>query len=817
MLPPSSAGPRPPYAESSPTTKATFPVAPKEIMNPTSAGFNPPGRRISMPKGSNLASDANGIAMPKAAGPRIEAPVALNFMGFAQAIMSTTSLNIKLEHIKGLASENVKESRRQEKHNVAYASLIDLTNANYGAIQKAEMKLEKQFERCNANQDLIANALKVHPAQPPTAPSEIAAITLGTELPKEVADMREDLRDVRSELADHIDKSIRQKDLDGFSRKFASLDDLKKLITREELLDIMSKPPARTPDLESLEAKVSDLADLTNERHGKAQETQQRFDKQLNDLDSETRKTGQQIYTNTQTNLAKVGDDLGALKECSGMQTKLAESLEKSVVGLTEDAALLKEELSQFRSSQARLETFVRGDSIDGEVGLSKLIEKASKETSQSKILVEQLQEKVSKLEEGTAKDSMSMSPHQHSTPINDTADPSGHINSIREHLMEVSGATDELKHEFYEIADDVDRIRQGLKSLRDEYERSKVREEKQHSQLLQPARLHAEATAPAHPISPASLEMLDHVKLEKLENDLQALNVFTKSQQLRFDNLTTEDMARSIIHQTKQLYKEHPGHVQDKLRILEEQQRNVDVYITSNLQPRLALIDTRITGRAAADALLFLNSRVQNLEANMKEAISQIVQTRKDLSEGIAHVRRPSTPRDQEPDSARIHEIVITLREELKEVRSKHAELVEVVMTRHGKLRGDVQILNREIYTEAAGNPRKQAELRGSMEYMDLIKLDPGDLEETRDSESWEQNKGITFRAPVASVSSSREESVASTRNQLASASEDNSDAPLTQPQERKRKRQSLPYLTFDGEVDDHSARRRPAGKGLQ
>lgn len=760
-------------------------------MNATSADFDPPGRKTSTPKHSNTSSDSNEITTPKAAAPQIQAPVSHDFIGFAQSIISTTSVNIKLENMKGLAIENAKESRRQEKHNVAYASLVDLTNANYGAIQKARMRLEKQFEYCNTNQDLIANALGVHHAQPPIVPSESATINLGTEIPEELAELREELRKVRSELADQKDKGVRQKDLERFARKSASFEDLKQLVTREELLDLMSKPSAHTRDLKSLEAKISDLADITNERHRIAQETYQRLDKHLKDLDTETsvaRETWQQRNTNTQTKLASVGDDLGALKKGSGMQSKLAELFEKSLDRQKGDSALVKEELKQLRTSQECLEAFVRGDATDSELGLSKLIDKAAKDISQLKILMEQFQEKIGKLEEGATEYSASL--HQKSAPIDEVADLSRQIDSIRQHLTEATGATDELKQEFYEIADDVDNIRQGLKRLRDEYDRSKDGLEKQHSQLRQPAALHAEATTPAHTYGAVRHEQLDHVKLEKLEIDLQALDIFTKSQQSRFDNLTTEDMARSIIHQTKQLYKEHPGHVQDKLRTLEEQQRNVDAYITSNLQPRLAQVDTRISGRAGIDVLQVLHTRVQALEANMKEAYSHIVQTRKDVSEGIAHVRSASLPRDQGPDSARIEEVVVTLREELKEVRSKHAELVEVVMTRHGKLRGDVQIPNREIYTEAAGNPHKQAKLRGSLGYMDLIELDLDDPKRTRDSKRREQNKGTTFRAPVASVSSSRQESVASMRNGFGSASDDNSDAPITQLQERKRKR---------------------------
>jgi len=771
-------------------------------MNPISAVLNPSGRKSSSLQALKVSADATEITMPKAAAPRIQVPTAHNFMGFAQSIMSTTSVNIKLEKIKGLAIENVKESRRHEKHKVAYASLVDLTNANYGAIQKAKMRLEKQFERHNTSQDLIANALEVHPAQP-VAPCKDAVINIGTEIPKDLASMREDLREIRSQLADQRDKGVRQKDLEKFARKTASLDDLEQLITKEELLDIVDKLSARTSDSQSLEAKVSDLASVANERYSKAQETQKRYDKHLEFLDSETSAA---IKLEEQR-------DLAALKEGLGMQTKLAESLEKSVDTWKEDAALLQEEFKQLRSTQKSLEAIVRGDSINNGLGLNMLMENASKELSQLKPLVDQLQEKLGKLEEGAAHDSAS--PRQRSAPIDDVADPNGHINGIRQDLAEVIGATDELKREFYELADDIDNIRQGLTNLRAEYDRSKDGVHRQHLQNFQPAQLHPEATVLAHTNGLVNLENLSHGKLEKLENDLQALDVFAKSQQLRFDNLTTEDMARSIIHQTKQLYKEHPGHVQDKLRILEEQQRNVDAYITGNLQPRLLQVDMRVSVRARIDALEVLNNRVQVLEENMKAANLRVVQTQKNLSEGIADVRRASTPRDQGPDSARTHETVITLGAELKEVRSKHVELVEMVMTRHGKLQGDVQILNRELYTGAAGNSRKQARLRGSLEYIDLIKIELDDIDGSRHPRSVEPNEGVSFRSLVASMSPSRQESMARARNGLESASDDELDAPMTQLQKRKRKRQSLPKITDEEGDDDSTVHRRAAGKG--
>lgn len=814
MRPPTSADFRLPQAEISTTaTKTTTPTVLKNPMDSTSAGpIRSPDKKTSTLTGHTISSDGKDITVQMAASPRVQPFEAHNFMSFAQSIVSTTTLNMKLENLRGVALENVKESRRLEKHNIAYASLVELTSADYGAIQKASMRLEKQCERCNTDQDLIANTLQAYHAKALAVPSNVAAVTIDLDVPNEIAKLQEELQKVRTELAEQRNIGATQKDLEKFAH-YASLDDLKNLITKEELLDVMSKPSARPPELEGLHTKVSDLAHSANEHHREAQETQNRVEKQLKDLDVETtaaRNKGQEKYTKTQIKLAKIWGDLGTLKEGSSMQTKQAGLLEKSIDGWKEDSVLLKEELKQIHTSQTRLEAVVHGESTNGESGLCQLTEKALEENSQWKILMEQLQEKIAKLEEGAKKDS----PQQQSVPIGDIADSTRHIDSIRQHLAEVTGATDELKQELYEIVVDVDKLRQGLIGLRDEFDRSKSGLEKQQLQLIQPAQLQVKAIAPALANIPASLEDRVPIRLEKVENSLQALGVFTNSLQLRFDNLTTEELARNIIYQMKRLYNEHPGHTQDKLRTIEEQQRVVDTYITSNLQPRLAQIDTRISGRAGMDALQILNTRVQSLEATLKEAVSYTFQTRKDVSASIANV---TIPREQGPHDIRTHEDVITFREELREMKVKHAELVDVVMTRHGKLRKDVQNLNQIIYAEAAGNPHKQAKLRESMEYTGLMKHDLDDLGGTKDAQSIERAKGIKFRTPVAPVSSNHQEDKESARNGLQSTSDDESDAPMMQLQKRKRKRQSLSDTNTDEKVDDNNIRRRASRSGPQ
>lgn len=732
MPPPLSASLKPSRSESS-TPVVCTPSFTKESTDFVNVEVNPLSRKTSISGDPNISTNGNEMALPKSACASIQPPVAQSFIRFAQSIMATTTVNMKLESVKELTAENVKESRRQEKHIVAYASLVDLTSSNCGTIQRARTKLEKQFERYSTNQELIANSLEATDVKRPISRAEHTPDHTNIEVTEELKRLQRDLREVRRGLEDQQDKAIRQKDLDRFARKTARLEDLEQTVTKEELLEFREELLGRFSQVKKIENEMSTLANAANKGQNRAQATQEKNEKRFQDLSSEAsgvRDTSDQRFSSTQSQIAE-------LKDTSGSVSK---GLETAVDTLKGDFTVLREELEQLRAAQIKNEISIHGDSSNCHSGLIELIEKCSQGVSQ-------LMEKFDKLDEKII--------HDLASPR--TQSVAEQIESVRQHATEDSNTTEELKQEFDVIADDFGKFEEGFNKLKDEFYLFKEAQEKSQ---LQPV-LHS-----------------DHVKLEKIENNLQSLSLFTKTQQMKFDNLTTEDLARNIIHQTKQLYKEHPGHVHDKLRILEDQQRKVDAWIMSIVQPRLLNLETQINLRAGNDALNHLDCRVQTLET--------------------FHNRNT----------------MATLSKELQELESKRADMDKRARERHDRLRSDVEILNREIYAGAAGNRHREAQLEKSLKYKDLIETHNDGNRYAKHLKGAQPTGETISRASPASMSSSRQESVVNELVRPGSVPAAVSETSIIESDKRKRKR-GLQRSSDDESNDGNDSGHRAAGKG--
>lgn len=796
-------------------------------MDPANADAKPAVPKSSTARISGALIDAKEASFPNAAAPSTPASLAQNFTNFAQSIVSTTGMNMKLESLKALESENVKESRRHEKHNVAFASLMDVTNSNSGAIQKARAKMEKQLEHCNANQGMIANTLEAYSIQPSVLPTKDVARNHDTatqyddDVLQELAKLREDLQELRDRLRDQEAKAVRQKDLEKFAQKTVSLEDLESLSTKRELLTAVSKISATTSDLKNLEAKVSQLADVEKEHPLKLQEIQQAYDKQIRDLNgeiSQLKNTGQQRFTSTQTKLAEVKESLGALKADPTTQTRLAE-LGQNLNSWKKNLSSLGEDCKQLESAQAHFKAFIHGDSDTDEVGLSTRVMNVMNDLSQAKSLIGQLQEKTKEI--GVEATRESTAPDQLPTPVAGTSPlisrfpvPQQHLANLEEELSTTKNELTNIRDGHDIMAGDFDELRLQQTAQREDLVRLKVMLERQQLQSVRPGQMDSLATVPA-PNSPRTARLPNPTKLdqdtsEKLENDLRALGVFTNSLQMRFDNLTTEDMARSVIHQMKQMYNEHPGHVQDRIRALELRQQKVDTYIFHNLEPRLVHFNNQMGGCAGLDALQRLSNQVQALDTNWKGTVAHIAQLRKDLTDGVTNVKSISTLYVQGPTViAKMNGAIDTLRKGLEEAKAQNQELRDLVTTGPRKLQGDVHGLDREPYIGATDYSQKQAALRGSSAYVDLNEVFPRAREKANTP-----NGASAFHVPVSSMSSSRQESETSRRDQPRSASGSDSDAPISSMQERKRKRQSLPNIAHNEHEDDDDFRHHAAGK---
>ena len=649
------------------------------------------------------------------------------FSEFAQSIISASSINVKINNLNEVANQDEAECRRFQRHSAAYQTLMDHTKLRREASYKTKVRLSKQFETLMENQHSFASQLEAQLAQSSApAKDERDGNDDMSRIKCEISDMRKELRETQITLEDQKRRFLKSLDSEKSHRKAVKHDDLDGYAKKEDFLLLEKKISAPKFNPEKLERKISDLAAVTGERHRDAQAA----------LEHDS--TRNQILDITISRLQAQRIDL-----------------DKRLDAQNDDALRLNTDVRRLQDSLANIKTVVEGNSENNESGLVVSVKNNDTTLTQIKHAMEQLTEVTQTLEEGIRENRQRRS----QTLSEDQSVLTGDVQTLRQDLETL--AEDQSK-EYTLLVEGINNLESSMKQCQSQLSRlNEASKEKAIEKFSKTP--HADGALNTDGFLP--------VKIEKIETDLKALDTQLVVQKRQFDNLTTEHLAQCIIHQTKQLYKEHPGHVHDKLRDLERWQNWTDMYLMQNLGPRLQRIDEAIKGCATRDT-------VQALQDQNQRFFESNVDTKKETSDHIDGMR---SSLNRQGDT-------------LAKMQDDTTANIETTSERLNALQMEVENLKRGVYAEAAIHPAPQpgSQVAATLKEGNVVRVEDeaGIASESRRSNS---------RATTSSRNTDRN----GTENGSGGSTPLFDDAIHMQKPKARRKRKSF-FSVSDSEDDD-------------
>ena len=506
-----------------------------------------------------------------------QAPLIESLNAFARSITSAAGLTVRRDLTKQQAVGQQRERDRQSKLKSTFLTLVEDAESRIEGIERVSFDIEKQLNLSSQDQSRNAIALAERLLKQTEVSSALPRAHDQARLKDDVADTKADLGTTKKDIdnrrdhcrfkddiadlkADHkatlreIDilnnEAVMSDDLAKELRGLATKDDLKGLATKDEVRGLIHK---------------DDLRRITTD---------------------EVRKHVTEALVPTEQKLASLTvEDANLSKKIKDAEAFVLEKDEERSSRL----ACLDTNLSDTRTEVNRLDLGFREHERDHAAVKLDL-------EAQDKLLTE------------------------HSACINIWKAEQEDLKLIRHDL-------DALKAD----REKVELIRTDLDSLINEERQKDVgvtqEFEKQHEDL---ARLHIEMmavkqsqasrTIPNHPptppfvnasMSPRESDQQRLQDVEGLRKITQTLELFVTSQQQKFDNLTSDQVVQSMVHQMQQMYPQHPGN-------LIAWQTKVDSYLGGNLKACLANIESQNQARIIAQ---------QGLDARLQEKTQEISQ----------------------------------------------------------------------------------------------------------------------------------------------------------------------------------------------
>ena len=704
-----------------------------------------PHSKSSTPKAANASPVPSPYLSPS------KEPPANNFLGLAQSIMTTASSNARYDNSKESAVQTYLDGQRNQRYNAAYHTLTAGADTRYEISDKTKAQFGMHFCVSLEKQNVIATRLDAQITQVSTPaaadPTIISSIDV---LKKDMADMRkqiqaaqtavqsskDDIEATQAALETQQRKWLRQSDLDRYDRKAVHHDDLAQFVNRQDLLQVETKLTAHDTTLMTSQKKLGDLASVTGVRHRETKDMQERNSSRNESLDNRTR-------------------DIEA-KQIQAQKTLDAHKNEFISWG---------EKLDEVRDNLVRLQQVIQGNSESDGTNQVNTAEHSASQVAQTFDTISQLVERVLKLEEAENAGDLrrsTNSPRNLPELCSDLAD-------LRK---EFEIFTEAQKGEYDCVVEDMGQLEARIKELQDEAARTKDDKAKQQPQSP------LTSTQPPIILQPNQVTNVDGIDRAKLESDLKAIftQIFVLKKQ--YDNLTTEHLANNIINQTKQLYKEHPGHVQDKLRMTDTRLYGIDNYITQKLEPRLNDIHMAINGRVTNDAVQALNLRIQVQEDLNKKNCDAAAQSQQHMSNYLDILKKDLMGQKGSEES---------------EQQTINSESM-TIMRRLDGLQEDFETLKREVFWRKATDEMKQKSSQQTSETRDRLVMSNG-VEQSGDKgkvgkpDGGEPNQNAASQTPVILSPSAHGDSVVGTGDGVMASLANEQLRGLPSGTKRKRK----------------------------
>ena len=640
-----------------------------------------------------------------------------DFAGFRQSIISASSVHKKLEELTEAVNESENEIRRKQKYASAYEPSFEFPKIRYEASRKAKARWSQHFESLTADQTSMAQRLEAQIAENSAKKVIQSTIADKGRGEEELAKLRKELQ---TELREMERKSLKQVDLDVYESKFAHREDLAGLVSETRLHQLEEKVAAQDLDGKRRDEKLANSMGLTNKCQADVHESRQYHD----------------------THLQSVDRKLKTLQESH-------DQLEKSLQAQGRKFVFREAEITKLQHNLISLEGALHGNPDANEKGLIDALETHSQSLTETTRATEQLSQKVNRIKDETIKEMQDYladsSRHQ----------PCEEVAILRQDLEDL---TEVQKREYTLLADTMSGLEDSLKEL--------------HNLSSRPP-----DTSKIDDLA-NSMEV-DRIKLEKIESELKALITQFLVLKTHSDNLTTERLAHSISHQMQHLYKEHPGHVQDKIIKLESQ---------------LLRIEARLKC-AAIDGIPELKNQVENIELSIKQCGENCHQTREDVSVHTNAIKRVTASQEDAIDG----------------IRQANSLAHENTAKTIDRLQRDFQLLRHDIELDTAATISAHSSV-GSSTLNQIPVAQPKWKGEIHSKGMADKNskadKAILAQQKEAGMTCEQRENMVCKSNRARSTSTSESETPLaskTRPHQVKRKRKSMPRIS-DSEDDRDS-----------
>ena len=324
--------------------------------------------------------------------------------------------------------------------------------------------------------------------------------------------------------------------------------------------------------------------------------------------------------SSTQPQLAELSSAVSDIREKMALNTSLeertveltcqrarADQLEARLGNQSSSLEHMRHDLGQQRDSVSELRTTIIGDGGD-ERGLTNSVQDNVEKVA---ILENSILTVNGELERMQAKESSRFQPVSSPSPTNHDDLSDRRINDNMDKTIDLL-RSDQLET-FKTVLDELERLEKCVKQQQHTLTEVTATQSQQ-SQSVVPRQPPTPPTPNYEVILKGKMEEYDR-RFVRLEGHLRSLEMFVRTQQQKFDSLTTTQLAQSMINHMAQVYAYHPSNILGQIQDLRTSQTHADALIKQQAL-KLNLIDPQ----AIANCILgFQTVRKQTEDAVTK------------------------------------------------------------------------------------------------------------------------------------------------------------------------------------------------------
>lgn len=556
---------------------------------------------------------------------------------FTDHVSSMASIGVQRDNVKKHLATQEAEFIKWRKQHITFPPLAEQQETNRANAQKEFDDLDKKLKQHVKSRDQLAKAIAISVI---SNQSEEGGESAGVHfLEKELDTTRSDIQMLRAEMNQaSLDLGIVyavQRDAKKSQKRIADMDSKLGM-----LLATAAKPPAEEKQLIKLQEKLSMLQDRVDD---------------IPNLKLDLSKSKQEVRDlNSLVNVQV--DGLQELKSTANSQVDNLQELKDTVSGQVDSLQGLENTVTELKSTFVALKGTVVGEADDK--GLIDVIATVEEDLGKHRAAMTTMNEelnvfqdelhnfggRIATVERGTSRRQTSQLATTLTT-YEDSEIRSG-LEAMKAEMTEFQTELASVRREQEDkdelVAADIDAINNSASDLRELVQTNRTEVEAAISRInASISTLQAQAVTPVTvsiPPTPVSLAngsgKLDDAAIQKIQGVLKQHRVIYERQldsissldraiqhlDNRFNNLTTDQLARNMVHQMSQMYP-YAANVQAELELFKKRDEQLRLN-TSILFTRLAQLDTIVTNTLSSispEQLSTLQKRLDTLSEETK------------------------------------------------------------------------------------------------------------------------------------------------------------------------------------------------------